>query len=71
MPVAVVGVCGLDEDGAFFLGADLRRDTPTLALSLSPPVITPGTGRLLRRVADRGAAEPRGEPGVSSSPMLS
>ena len=69
-PVAVVGVCGFDEDTAFFLGADLRRETPTFALSLSPFVITPGAGRLLRRVADLGAAEPRGEPEFSSSPML-
>ena len=69
-PVAVVGVCGFDEDAAFFLGADLRRETPTLALSLSPFVITPGAGRLLRRVAILGPAEPRGEADASSSPTL-
>lgn len=69
-PAAVVGVCGFDEDAAFFLGADLRRETPTLALSLSPFVITPGAGRLLRRVAILGPAEPRGEADASSSPTL-
>ena len=62
----MVGVCGF-EAAAFFLGADLRLETPTFALSWSPFVITPGTGRLLRRVGALGA-EPRGEPMFSSSP---